>query len=226
MRTRASPKAVNASKALSKFRWVYKGLTRLAKRRLSLVHKVGLLGSKNARPLTKTVYIQQHDLAKGLVQFSYHSRNALNTASVRVNNHTVPVSFPSRRTVRVFNGIDFIEHFFWAPVKNNEHVSVDVDGKTSTLKAGKIKLGRSTTLAAINATRKPPKLLPEAILNLRRAATSSAARDEYTDCWLLLDRDDKADDNAEHLYRYLVSVDKIDNAFFVLRSDSSRLAPS
>ena len=202
------------------FRSFYEGLTRLAKRRLSVVHKVSLLGSMNTRPPATTVYVQQHDLAKGLLQFSYHSRDGQNTASIRVNDQIVSVSFPSRRIARVFDHIDFIEHFFWAPLKDNEHVSVLVDGKTCTLRLGSTKLGTSPTLAEIRGARKPPKSLPEKILNLRRAATSSEARDKYADCWLLIDRDDKADDNAEHLYRYLVSIHKADNAFFVLRPDS------
>ena len=201
------------------FRSFYKGLTRLAKQRLSVVHKVGLLGSMHTRPPATTVYVQQHDLAKGLLQFSYNSRDAQNTASIHVNDQIVPVSFPSRRTVKVSDH-DFTEHFFWAPLKDNEHVSVLVDGKTCTLRLGSTKLGTSPTLAEIRGARKPPKSLPEKILNLRRAATSSEARDKYADCWLLIDRDDKADDNAEHLYRYLVSIHKADNAFFVLRPDS------
>jgi hypothetical protein len=55
---------------------------------------------------------------------------------------------------------------------------------------------------------------------LRHAATSIKAKEKYAECWLLIDREDKADNNAEHLYRYLLSNGKADRAFYVLGSDS------
>jgi CDP-Glycerol:Poly(glycerophosphate) glycerophosphotransferase len=38
-------------------------------------------------------------------------------------------------------------------------------------------------------------------------------------CWLFVDRDDKADDNAEHFYRYVQGKVSGQNLFFVLRRD-------
>ncbi|MEZ5882651.1 MAG: CDP-glycerol glycerophosphotransferase family protein [Paracoccaceae bacterium] len=35
-----------------------------------------------------------------------------------------------------------------------------------------------------------------------------------------MDRGDRADDNAEHLYRYLMKTGQADNAYFVLEADS------
>lgn len=44
---------------------------------------------------------------------------------------------------------------------------------------------------------------------------------EFSKCWLLMDRDDQADDNAEHLYRYLKSIKGFEKSiYFCLRSDS------
>lgn len=42
------------------------------------------------------------------------------------------------------------------------------------------------------------------------------AVNKYQDCWLLLDHPDRADDNAEHLYRYLKQNRPDINAYFVL----------
>ncbi|MEN3030190.1 CDP-glycerol glycerophosphotransferase family protein [Chromobacterium amazonense] len=43
----------------------------------------------------------------------------------------------------------------------------------------------------------------------------------YHNCWLLMDRDYKADDNAEHLYRYLKNNHPEINAKFSIRKNSS-----
>ena len=44
---------------------------------------------------------------------------------------------------------------------------------------------------------------PKTIAYLRRIAATPRARSKYDACWLFVDRPSKADDNAEHLYRYL-----------------------
>jgi CDP-glycerol glycerophosphotransferase (TagB/SpsB family) len=58
----------------------------------------------------------------------------------------------------------------------------------------------------------------------RRSARSSAGtesnRSPYSESWLLMDRDTNAQDNAEHLYRYLRAEQPHINAWFVLSTDS------
>lgn len=55
---------------------------------------------------------------------------------------------------------------------------------------------------------------------LRRYAQSSAARGLYGGCWLVMDGVDRADDNAEHFYRYLMKTGNAGRAYFVLGADS------
>jgi hypothetical protein len=49
----------------------------------------------------------------------------------------------------------------------------------------------------------PPSALPETLRELYRRAQGKEAARQYDGCWLLMDRVHKADDNAEHLYRWL-----------------------
>lgn len=56
---------------------------------------------------------------------------------------------------------------------------------------------------------------------VRTYARSPAGRRKYRDAWLLMDRDDQAQDNAEHLYRYLRRHQPDVNAWFVLSGTSS-----
>ena len=61
---------------------------------------------------------------------------------------------------------------------------------------------------------------PKAIAYLRRIAATPEARTRYDACWLFVDRPSKADDNAEHLYRYLLRQGLTEKMFFVLKRDS------
>ncbi|MBO0896022.1 bifunctional glycosyltransferase/CDP-glycerol:glycerophosphate glycerophosphotransferase [Arthrobacter sunyaminii] len=54
---------------------------------------------------------------------------------------------------------------------------------------------------------------------LIRRASTEPRRARYQDAWLLMDRIDRADDNAEHLYRYLMKHRPDINAFFVIEQD-------
>ncbi|WP_181034571.1 glycosyltransferase [Arthrobacter sp. 08Y14] len=54
---------------------------------------------------------------------------------------------------------------------------------------------------------------------LIRRASTEPVRSRYQDAWLLMDRIDRADDNAEHLYRYLMKHRPDINAFFVIDQD-------
>ncbi|MBP3043605.1 bifunctional glycosyltransferase family 2 protein/CDP-glycerol:glycerophosphate glycerophosphotransferase [Arthrobacter jiangjiafuii] len=54
---------------------------------------------------------------------------------------------------------------------------------------------------------------------LIRQAHTEQVQARYKDAWLLMDRIDRADDNAEHLYRYLRQHRPDINAFFVIEQD-------
>ncbi|GAB3757518.1 bifunctional glycosyltransferase/CDP-glycerol:glycerophosphate glycerophosphotransferase [Microlunatus parietis] len=55
---------------------------------------------------------------------------------------------------------------------------------------------------------------------LKWRAASEEAVATYGECWLFVDRDVQAQDNAEHLYRYVRHERPEINAWFVLRADS------
>jgi glycosyltransferase involved in cell wall biosynthesis/CDP-glycerol glycerophosphotransferase (TagB/SpsB family) len=67
----------------------------------------------------------------------------------------------------------------------------------------------------------PPETLPERIQDLQTRARSEEARAVYENCWILADRIDRADDNAEHFYRYLAGLpDVAGKIFFVLKKET------
>ena len=187
--------------------------------------KLGLLGlMKDQNNPSSIISVRQYDRHKGLVQFSYISSSRQNTASINVNDERAEHLFPSHRVARFLNHVYFIEHYFWVSVPNDsDRVTGHVDGNICALRAGKRDLATGTLTeleADLRPARVSEKALPEAMRDIRRRASEPEARKLYGNCWLLMDRDCKADDNAEHFYRYLLRIKKAGNAFFALRRDS------
>lgn len=54
----------------------------------------------------------------------------------------------------------------------------------------------------------------------RNLSQSSFYKERFRDAWLFMDRDTQADDNAEHLYRYIKNNHPEINAWFLLRESS------
>ena len=190
------------------------------------MHKVGLLGlMKNARPPITKVYLQQYDAYKGLMQFSYFSAKAHMEAIACINEETIPLQYISRRRSKL-NDRDYVfEHFFWVPLGPHDYLRVLLNGETCDLMCEARHLGAVATfrelhlaleLRSVAADLTPPKT----IAYLRRIANTPDVRNKYHACSLFVDRPSKADDNAEHLYRYLLKRDLIGKMFFVLKRDS------
>lgn len=91
-------------------------------------------------------------------------------------------------------------------------------------------LHKSKRMAAIDAVSRIGLRLAKksmnSIANSKHAsdinyAGSEAAAIRFKNAWILIDRKDRGDDNAEHLYRYLARSRPDINAWFVVQRDSS-----
>lgn len=186
--------------------------------------KVGLLGYKATnRPITM-LFVRQYDKAKGLFQLSYYSCSATNNLSVRVEDKSEPMRFQSRYTCAVLNRDFFYEHFFWVKIALNENISVYLDGQICIFGTNNRPIGVQVSGANLIALLRPPVIkgsqLKRKVRKARREAKGRRAREKYGDCWLVMDRDNRADDNAEHFYRYLMNTGKAGKVYFVLRTSS------
>jgi glycosyltransferase involved in cell wall biosynthesis len=187
-------------------------------------HKVALLGLfKSAKRPVTVVYSRAYDEAKELLQVSYLSTDPKPNAVAYVDEKLTPLRHFSRRRTAFLRRTFFYEHFFWIAASRNSSVSVRVEDELASLKVGGTHYGANARVnRLVDALRRRVNIesLPDDVIQLRRAAVSKEARERYGGCWLLMDRVDRADDNAEHLYRYLVSIGKGDKTFFVLHRDS------
>lgn len=88
------------------------------------------------------------------------------------------------------------------------------ESKRSSATDAAVRVSRRIITKGIYAAQKPKH-----ISDMKNAKSKSTAS-RYKDAWILIDRKDRADDNAEHLYRYLAESRKDVNSWFVLQRES------
>lgn len=187
-------------------------------------HRVALLGMFKATVKDPVIYLRQVDKRDGLLQVA-HLTSTGQVVETFVAGRLVDHKFASRREVTFLGRPYYREDRFWVQSSAlHDEIVFMVDGKQARLKVGSSRAGLSTSLHhADTKLRDEPTDVARKnrkAISLRRYATSKAAVSRFKNCWLLMDRDDVADDNAEHLYRYLMTTGRSDKAFFVLRPES------
>jgi glycosyltransferase involved in cell wall biosynthesis len=100
-------------------------------------------------------------------------------------------------------------------------MSVRINDQPMTIRCPGTKPSQRLSLESITTLRKQThQWTVDSVQDIRRVATEPSMRRRYANCWLLMDRDTQADDNAEHLYRYISKNRPEVNAYFVLRRSS------
>lgn len=170
-------------------------------------HKVGMLAQfKEADPDFQIVYIEAYDLAKEMVQLRYFTRNEkieiIEVNGVdRIPNYTKTVShdFLSESFVK--------ERRIWVNLSKKEKINVKISNIPTTLSlSGKQKKDGYTGLDIYNH-----------FLGIKPKYDIT---EKYKNCWLFMDREGQADDNAEHLYRYVKNNHKEHQIYFILQKTS------
>lgn len=170
-----------------------------------LFHKVGMLGHfKRAEPPFQIAYIENIDREKKQFLISYFDYFDF-PCSVRSGNQELIPAY-AKNVVNTLNGELFVyEKRLWIPYEgvsehsnlsvllNNKPMRISVKGKTFTQG---IKL--------------------EELVNLFKPSEKYHSDGS----WLLMDRETKADDNAEHFYRYMMQHHPEQTCYFVLNKDA------
>ncbi|WP_443090249.1 CDP-glycerol:glycerophosphate glycerophosphotransferase [Basfia succiniciproducens] len=166
-------------------------------------HKVGMLGAfKDSRPESQITYIENIDREKQQILLSFFTYHEVNL-SFRLNGiDTIPAF--DKNTLYSFGHEYFVtERRCWVPFESKDSVlNVIIDNKNAriSLKGKQHKSG----------------------LKVQHILDAFKYADKYVsdDSWILMDRDVQADDNAEHLYRYIMQHDPNQQCYFVLNRDS------
>lgn len=185
-------------------------------------HKVALLAMyKDQRRESTAVYLQQIDQASGQMQFSYFS-GGNDRFAIRpfVNGQEAKMHLPSQRSSTFMGATYFTQHFFWVSLNEGDTIRFEAEGAPCRIRRRSKAIGNEAdwlTLRDALVQDAPRNVSPE---HQRLRDFVLESQDKYRGCWVLMDCDDRADDNAEHLYRHLMRQGQNGNVWFVLSRQS------
>ncbi|WP_052279019.1 bifunctional glycosyltransferase/CDP-glycerol:glycerophosphate glycerophosphotransferase [Solidesulfovibrio magneticus] len=126
-------------------------------------------------------------------------------------------AYAKNRTVHVDNHFTIFERILWLalPSEAGAQLRLLIAGQETSLHHTGPEIRAAFAPRPLDDTHFPPD-----VRALRRLVTSPVIQRKFKDAWLFIDRDTEADDNAEHLYRWVRREHPEVNAWFVLNQDS------
>lgn len=190
-------------------------------------HKTALLMRyKSARRPIIRVYLVAHDIVNAKFQFSWITGgDDYFDLDPTVNGK--PVEMFDRSTVtNDFLGEPYNrKHYAWVNLEAGDELKFTANGNSTRMRHRGKAIGKVANYEQLVKFLPPAPysswLASEDEKERRRYIVLPETREQYKDCWVIMDRDTDADDNAEHFYRYLMSIDRVDKAYFILSKESS-----
>ena len=187
--------------------------------------KLGLLKLyKNYTPDFNIVYIDEFDEIKNLVKIRYFTAEENEAEQYRLDGKVAVPVFSKTRNHSFLGQFFLYERIVWLAIGDHMRMDINVGPKTRISLRGKQHL-KGVALKDVRANFITKKLsddsLPAAVCEIRAAAKSIESMQKYGDCWLFMDRDAKADDNAEHLYEYVKAHHSDIPCYFILSKNCS-----
>lgn len=171
-------------------------------------HKVGLLGLyKEKDPSFQIAYISKYDHHKKMVQLRYFIRQETFQSVCLDGIDTIP-SYAKTISHTFIDDNFVLERRIWVYVGNAEKIALKIGNMNAKLSLGNNQNNNSLKISTISNYFK----------SLKPKYTISNI---YKDAWLFIDRDRYADDNAEHLYRYVQKNYPERKIYFVIKKNTS-----
>ncbi|WGE69271.1 CDP-glycerol:glycerophosphate glycerophosphotransferase [Actinobacillus equuli subsp. haemolyticus] len=149
------------------------------------MHRVGILGLKGDKPDSYTAFVENIDLAKQQILICYFVAQDTLTQFNLNGIDTIPQFIKSK--MNTVGYMPFVmEKRCWIPYTDeSDIISVNIDGKSANLSVWNKHYKQLSIGEILKKFHQPSK---------KYASDNS---------WIFMDRDVQADDNAEHLYRYV-----------------------
>lgn len=167
--------------------------------------KIAILGKyKNFHLNDDYIAIEDYDFVNESIKLSYLSYfNELD--SFCVDNEDRPPLHTKIVSTKFLNSPFSQKKIIWLKLKSHESL-------TGSIYSKKVPFFLDGQLLEI--------LTGEMIQNTFQKQKLRTQKSIYQNCWLFMDRDVQADDNAEHLYRFVKNLTPNVNCFFALRKNS------
>ena len=169
--------------------------------------KMGMLSCfKELNPEFQIVYVERYDKYKNMVQLKYFCRGE-GFEDIQLDGVSVLPAY-TKTVSHDFLGFEFIlERRLWINVGEAKELLIKIsDVPTRISLSGK----HYTT----------PVNMIDVVSCFQNNIPFYGSQSKYLSSWVFLDRDSQADDNAEHLYRYVMNNHPGKSIFFVLRVGS------
>ncbi|EGX6891595.1 glycosyltransferase [Campylobacter coli] len=164
-------------------------------------HKIGILNCfKNEKPPFQVAYIEDYDPYKEQILLTYYTGDDENIESIFVDGEEVYADY--KKIVEY----DFLDRAFCYQKRLWVHIPKNAKDKLEMF---------------INDEQSMIGKYDEYFLNIKNIRQEFQKRLPKSNIWLLMDRDYEADDNAEHLYRYIMQNHPKQKIAFALRKESS-----
>ncbi|EPV5183300.1 CDP-glycerol:glycerophosphate glycerophosphotransferase [Campylobacter coli] len=163
-------------------------------------HKVGILNCfKNEKLPFQIAYIEDYDPYKEQILFTYYTGDDKDIESILVDGEEVYADY--EKIVKY----DFLDRVFCYQKRLWVHISKNVKDKLEIF---------------INSEKSMIDNYNQYFLGIKNIRKEFQKRLSKSNIWLLMDRDYEADDNAEHLYRYIMQNYPEQQIVFALRKES------
>ncbi|MEF7988157.1 CDP-glycerol glycerophosphotransferase family protein [Escherichia coli] len=173
-------------------------------------HKIGILSCfKNTIPSYNIAYITEFDKSKSQALIIYYTSRA-SLEQFKVNNKEVIPDHTKTVKHTIVDEIFIYERRIWLPIRCDGNLVINLGSLKARISINGKMYNDSLPINKIITLPKPK---PE-YENIK------ITDDEYTDSWLFMDRDTHADDNAEHLYLYILKNKLPQKIFYIIKRES------
>lgn len=186
------------------------------------IHKIGYSQITGLHAERDICYLEESDHSEQSLKFKIASHTQ-SYPRCYIDNQEIMPQHVKIKQLTLFNLAFSFEAYLWISFKNSEQkISFNNYFPTDLFVSGKRVKAESyeNLLSVIENKKRVKEKLPFKAKVLRQIAAFKLVKTRFAECWLLVDNDLRADDNAEHFYRYLKKNKPEVNAWFLLNQSS------
>ena len=187
-------------KTIMSFSWRFSGF--------NILYKLGVLHCfKHIDRISPHIKVREYDFRQKLVKLVYYSSNYYAFDFIfYIKNKIVHSAYAKITTLKFMDRVFIYEKSVWLPMQEGDELfCMNAKGKHIPFQ-----LDNTPQLHSLDFT----------TLGQYFSKKCDAILPKHDAHWILIDRDSKADDNAEHLYRYIAREHPEQTVYFGLRRSS------
>lgn len=186
------------------------------------VHKIGYLRFLGLNAERDLCYIEDVDAKSHRLKFKIASHDEALPHLFLNKEKVIPLSIKVRE-LTIFDLAFSYEIYFWLPYRLESHeLYIENEFKTEIMVSGK-RQQKSTIKNILNSHFRKNAIsgeLPRKAQWLRYVGSLYQVKNKFKDAWVFIDNEIRADDNAEHFYRYVAKTHPNINSFFLISKNS------